>query len=93
MNLSNITYQIQIAMSVQLFISTEEARALLVCLGYVRRNIVLDSSSLRYRFVSGSPLDMSIREAVGIDFLKDYIETQTETAINTHPFNPYFNFN
>jgi hypothetical protein len=50
-------------------------------------------SSLRYRFVSGSPLDMSIREAVGIDFLKDYIETQTETAINTHPFNPYFNFN
>ena len=80
-------------MAVNLCISTEEARALLMCLGFVRRNIVFSDEKKRFQFVSGKPLDMSIREAVGIDFLKDYIETQTETAINTHPFNPYFNFN
>lgn len=76
-------------MSVQLSISTEEAHALLMCLGYVRSNIVLDSSKMRYKFVSGKPLNLSIREGVGIDFLKDYIETETERAINAHPFNPY----
>ena len=80
-------------MSVTLLISTEEARALLKCLGFVRRNIVLDADKQGFKFVNGKSLNMSIREAVGIDFLKDYIETQTEIAINTHPFNPYFSFN
>lgn len=81
------------AMSVSLSITTEEARALLACLGFVRHNIVLDARSLRFRFVSGKPLDLSIRQAIHIDCLLDRIEEETEIAINTRPFNPYFNFN
>ena len=80
-------------MAVNLCISTEEARALLACLGFVRHNIVLDARSLRFRFVSGKSLELSVRQAANVDFLLDRIEEETETAINTRPFNPYFNFN
>ena len=79
-------------MAVNLCISTEEARALLMCLGFVRRNIVFSDEKKRFQFVSGKPLDMSIREAIGIDFLKDYIENETESAINRHPLNPFVSF-
>ena len=79
-------------MAVNLCISTEEARALLMCLGFVRRNIVFSDEKKRFQFVSGKPLDMSIREAIGIDFLKDYIENETESAINSHPLNSFVSF-
>ena len=76
-------------MAVNLSISTEEARALLLCLGYVRTNIVLDAATCQFRFVSGKPLTMTIREGVRVDFLRDYIEERTEDAINNHPLNPF----
>lgn len=76
-------------MSVNLSISTEEAQVILHCLGYVRRNIVVDGDGRRFRFVSGKPLNLTIREGVSLDFLRDYIQERTEDAINTHPLNPF----
>lgn len=81
-----------VAVSVQLTISTEEARALLLCLGFVRRNIVLDGEAKRFRFVAGKPLTLTVGEGVRVDFLKDYIEERTEEAINNRPFNPFVQF-
>ena len=76
-------------MAVNLSISTEEARALLLCIGFVRSNIVLDAATCQFRFVSGKPLSMTIREGIRVDFLSDYIKDKTVEAINSRPFNPF----
>lgn len=80
-------------MSVQLSISNEEARALITCINFVRDNFVFDAKNLRYRNIDGKPISMTIREALGFDFLRDYIETQSELAANARPVNPFFSFN
>lgn len=78
-------------MSVNLSISTEEAQVMLFCLRFIRQNIVVDGSASCFRFVNGKPFAMSLREGVSLDFLRDYVESKTIEAINSHPLNPYVN--
>lgn len=76
-------------MSVNLSISTEEAQVLVCCLRYLRMNIAPVADGQCFRFVGGKPFEMSVRQGISLDFLKDYIETTTEQAINSQPFNPF----
>ena len=79
-------------MSVKLQVSTEECSVILQCLRFVRQGIVLDNDTLNFKFVEGKPFSLSLRQGIELDFLKDYIETETETAINGHPLNPFVKF-
>jgi hypothetical protein len=80
-------------MSVNLSISTEEAKTLINCLAYVRSNCVFDVANVQVRKIADGPMTLRLRDAIGIDFLRDYIETQSELAANARPVNPFFNFN
>ena len=80
-------------MSVQLSISTEEAKTLINCLTYVRSNCVFDVANLQVRKIADGPMTLKLRDAIGIDFLKDYIETQRDFALNARQANTFFSFN
>lgn len=80
-------------MSVQLSISTEEAKTLINCLVYVRSNCVFDVANLQVRKIADGPMTLKLRDAIGIDFLKDYIETQRDFALKARQVNSFFSFN
>lgn len=74
---------------VNLTISITEARLIVAALWFVRSNLAFNADKCLWQFVPGKTISYDIAQVVAIEDLKAAISDSIESALDTHPFNPY----
>lgn len=70
-------------------LSTEEAAQIVAALGFVRRNLALNSEKMMWHFVSGESMDLDLSAIVNLEDIICKFNESIEEAIETSPFHPY----
>lgn len=70
-------------------LSISEGQQILSCLKFVEDNLAFDCESLRWHFVPGNELALTIRELAELSVLRGHVSASLDDAIERHPFNPY----
>lgn len=70
-------------------LTTEEAAQIVAALGFVRRNLAVDPKKMMWHFVPGQTIEYDLAAIVNLEDIICRFNESIETAIETHPFNPY----
>lgn len=72
-------------------LTTAEAVQIVTALGFVRRNLAVNAKTLKWTFVPGECISYDISSLIRLEDIISRFNESIEEAIETHPFNPYFN--
>lgn len=72
-------------------LTTAEAVQIVAALGFVRRNLAVNAKTLQWSFVGGECISYDISALIQLEDVICRFNESIEEAIETHPFNPYFN--
>lgn len=75
--------------TINLTLSITEARLIVAALWFVRSNLAFNADKCQWQFVPGKSISYDIAQVIAIEDLKAAISDSIESAIETHPFNPY----
>lgn len=70
-------------------LTTEEAAQIVAALGFVRRNLALNSEKMMWHFVSGESMELDLSAIVNLEDIICKFNESIEEAIETSPFHPY----
>lgn len=72
-------------------LTTAEAVQIVAALGFIRRNLVVNAKTMKWTFVPRECVSYDISSLIRLEDIICRFNEQIEEAIETHPFNPYFN--
>lgn len=74
---------------INLTLSITEARLIVAALWIVRSNLAFNADKCLWQFVPGKSISYDISQVIAIEDLKAAISDSIESALETHPFNPF----
>jgi hypothetical protein len=70
-------------------LTTEEAAQIVAALGFVRRNLAVNTKTMKWTFVPGETIEYDLAAIVNLEDIISRFNESIEESIETSPFHPY----
>jgi hypothetical protein len=70
-------------------LTTEEAAQIVAALGFVRRNLAVNTKTMKWTFVPGQVIEYDLAAIINLEDIISRFNESIEESIETSPFHPY----
>lgn len=70
-------------------LTTEEAAQIVAALGFVRRNLAVNTKTMKWTFVPGQVIEYDLAAIINLEDIISRFNESIEESIESSPFHPY----